>query len=457
MNRDILIRGGTLVTPNTLFRADVEVRDGIISAIGEDLSPAAGVNVFDAAGLHVLPGVIDPHSHLWEAGFLSHADFEDSTASAVAGGITTIVEMPLTTPEVLELETFRGKVEIGRRTSHVDFALYGGVRPSNLGDLKQMWDVGAAAFKIFTCDTGCAMHGVINDSDLLAALTTIAGFDGLVSFHAENDELLVANRARIDAEGRTDNAAFSAWRNETVELEAINRILFYAGRTGARVNIVHVTSPAGVALVQRARSEGVEASAETCPHYLYMTDKDIEERGAWVTCSPPMRGADARDGMKRLLESGDIFSVGSDHGPVDPALKQRGDNNIFAGQPGMPGNETMVPLLLNLVASGELSLQRFAQVTSEAPAKLYGLYPRKGAVRAGSDGDFMIADLSASWTLGKDTLIGKAGWTPYEGMAITGRVIATVIRGHVAALSGKPTGPIGSAAFIARQGATAAL
>ena len=451
MNANSLVKGGTLVTPDGIFEADVLVRDGVISAIGRDLQADAGAEVYDARGLHVLPGVIDPHSHLWEAGFMSGPDFEDSTASAVAGGITTIVEMPLTTPEVLDLATFRGKVEVGLKTSHVDFALHGGVRPTNLGELKAMWDAGATAFKIFTCDTGCAMAGVINDSDLLAALTTIAGFGGLATFHAENDELLVANRARIDREGRTDNAAFNEWRNETVELEAINRILFYAGRTGVRVNIVHVTSPNGVELVARARAEGVDATAETCPHYLYLTDNDIEERGAWVTCSPPMRGPDARDGMRRLIESGAILTVGSDHGPIDPALKQRGHNNIFEGQPGMPANETMVPLMLNLVASGELSLERLAEVTAEGPARLYGLYPRKGAIRLGSDGDFTIVDLDRNWTIGADTLIGKSGWTPYEGMEVSGRVAMTVIRGRLAAKDGRPVGAPGQAIFVPCQ------
>lgn len=451
MNRNCLVRGGTLVTPDGVIAADVLVKDGVIAAIGLDLAADADTEIVEARGLHVLPGVIDPHSHLWESGFMSGPDFEDSTASAVAGGITTIVEMPLTTPEVLDIDTFRDKVEIGLRTSHVDFALHGGVRPSNLGELEAMWQAGATAFKIFTCDTGCAMAGVINDSDLLAALTTIAGFGGLATFHAENDELLVANRARIDREGRTDNAAFNEWRNETVELEAINRILFYAGRTGARVNIVHVTSPAGVEMIARARAMGIQATAETCPHYLYLTDKDIEERGAWVTCSPPMRGAEAREGMKRLVESGAIMTVGSDHGPVDPALKHRGHNNIFDGQPGMPANETMVPLMLNLVASGELSLERLAAVTAEAPAKLYGLYPRKGAIRIGSDGDFTIVDLGRTWKLGADTLIGKAGWTPFEGTEVTGKVAATVIRGRVMARDGKPVGPLGEAEFIPRQ------
>ena len=166
MTRNALIRGGTIVTPSRSFRSNVLVRDGRIAAIGLDLEAPADGEVIDASGLHVLPGVIDPHSHLWEAGFMSDADFRDSTASAVAGGITTIVEMPLTTPEVLDVETFLGKAEIGRKTSHVDFALYGGVRPSNTADLEGMWKAGAVALKIFTCDTGCAMHGVIDDSAL---------------------------------------------------------------------------------------------------------------------------------------------------------------------------------------------------------------------------------------------------------------------------------------------------
>ena len=178
MKKESLIKGGSVVTPSKIFNADILVRDGIIDAIGLDLSAMASpeAEVIDATGLHIMPGVVDPHSHLWEAGFVSGADFEDSTASAVAGGITTIIDMPLTTPEILDIKSFEEKVDIGLRSSHVDFALHGGVRPSNLCELRSMWDAGATAFKIFTCDTGCAMHGVIDDSDLLATLNTIASF-----------------------------------------------------------------------------------------------------------------------------------------------------------------------------------------------------------------------------------------------------------------------------------------
>ena len=452
---DTVIRGGLVVTPRGSFAADIAMREGVIRAIGRDLDMPAGTNVIDVSGLTVMPGVLDPHSHLWEAGFMSGPDFTDGTASAAAGGITTVIDMPLTVPEVLDANLLRDKAMLGRRPSYVDFALHGGVSPDFFGNLEGMWRAGCTAFKIFTCDTGCRMAGVIEDADLLDALTIIGSFGGLATFHAENNGLLISNLARLTKEGRTDNRAFTEWRNETVELEAINRILFYTRRTGTRVNIVHITSPEGVAMVQRARAMGVDATAETCPHYLYLTEDDIAERGAWVTCAPPMRGRNAMGHMRELLASGEIVTVGSDHGPVDPALKQRGSNNILNGQPGLPGNETMVPLMLNLAAEGLLTLERLAELTAEAPARLYGIYPRKGAIAIGSDADFTVVDAGHAWTIMQEHLIGKAGWTPYEGLSVRGRVAKTIIRGRVVAEEGRIVGETGHAAFIPRTDSTA--
>ena len=453
MKRSAIIRGGTVATPRQSRRADILVRDGVIAAIGDGLPVSSECSVFDVGGLTILPGIIDPHSHLWEAGFMSDPDFADSSASAVAGGITTLIDMPLTVPEVLDVKTFREKTSLGIRTSHADFALHAGVSPDNLSNLEAMWREGCTAFKIFTCDTGCPMAGLINDDDLSEAVRIIGSFNGLASFHAENNDLLNGNLARLRQDSRTDNSAFVQWRSETAELEAINRILFFASCHQTRVNIVHVTSPAGVALVQQARGNGVDATAETCPHYLYLTSSDIEERGAWVTCAPPMRGEEARDGLRSLVADGAILTLGSDHGPVDPALKRRGSNNILDGQPGLPGNETMVPLLLNLASAGTVSLNRIAEAASAAPAILYGLYPRKGAIAVGSDADFTIVDPDYSWTIRADDLIGKSGWTPYEGMQIKGRVEFTIIRGRAAAENGRPSLEPGRAAFIARNSA----
>ncbi|MDE2789619.1 MAG: amidohydrolase family protein [Paracoccaceae bacterium] len=447
----VLIRGGLIVSPRQSIRADILVRDGVIAAIGRNLPVSSAARTMDVGGLTVLPGVIDPHSHLWESGFMSDPDFADSTASAVAGGITTIIDMPLTVPEVLDAETFNEKARLGERTSHTDFALHAGVSPDNLHGLAAMWHEGCTAFKIFTCETGCPMAGLTNDYDLSEALRVIGSFNGLAAFHAENNDLLNGNLERIRRDNRTDNMAFVEWRNETVELEAINRILFLASRFGTRVNIVHVTSPAGVALVERAHADGVNATAETCPHYLYLTSEDIAVRGAWLSCAPPMRGQDARDGLRSLMADGSILTVGSDHGPVDPALKRRGSNNILDGQPGLPGNETMVPLLLNLAASGTFSLNRLAEVTAESPAILYGLFPRKGVIAVGSDADFTIVDPEYNWTIKAENLVGKSGWTPYEDLSVSGKVELSIIRGKVAAEDGRPVQEPGSAAFVRRH------
>lgn len=268
MSERLVINGGVLATPGGIVAADVLVEDGVIAALARTLPGEPGAEKIDASGCVVLPGVIDAHSHLWEAGFVSGPDFADSTASAAAGGVTTVIDMPLTTPEVLDPATFRDKVRLGEVTSHVDFALHGGVSPDNLPMLEGMWRAGATAFKIFTCETGCPMAGVIDDGDLRDALATVAGFGGLATFHAENDALLKRNLLRLSEAGRADNAAFCAWRDELVELEAIGRIVLFAEVTGARVNIVHITSPRAVETALAARARGVEVFVETCPHYL---------------------------------------------------------------------------------------------------------------------------------------------------------------------------------------------
>lgn len=449
----MLVRGGEIVSPRGRYAADVLIRDGRIAAIGNKLEAPRGAEIVDAGGLQVLPGIIDCHSHLWEAGFMSGPDFADSTASAVAGGITTVIDMPLTVPEVLDVGVFEEKAALGERTSHCDFALHAGVHPGNLGELEAMWDAGATAFKIFTCDTGCPMAGVIDDGDLLDALATIGGFGGLATFHAENEALLKRNLARVLAEGRTDNLAYAVWRNELVELEAIQRILLVAEFTKTRVNIVHMTSSRGLELVREARGRGVEATAETCPHYLYFTTADMEARGTWVACAPPVRGPEELPRFREMVAEGFVQTIGSDHGPVDPALKRRGDNNILQGQAGFPGNETMVPLMLNLAAEGALTLERVVELVSEAPARLYGLYPRKGAIEVGADGDLTLVDTSAEWTVRSDDLIGKSGWTPYEEMRVRGRVAATIVRGRVRARDGRTTMAPGEARLVRRRGA----
>ena len=201
MTATAIIAGGTVVFPFGRRIVDILVRDGRVAAIGAHLAAPAGTVVIDATGLHVLPGVIDPHSHFWEAGFAARPDFADGSASAAAGGVTTTIDMPLTEPVVVNRDAFDAKVRLGERSSHVDFALHGGVTPYNLGELETMWDAGAAALKIFTCETGSRMTGVTADADLADAMAMIAGFGGLATFHAESAAILGEKSCKLPATG----------------------------------------------------------------------------------------------------------------------------------------------------------------------------------------------------------------------------------------------------------------
>ena len=442
------LSGGVLVTRDGRRRVDLLAIDGRIAAIGSELELPPDTVRLDVQGLCVLPGVIDPHTHFWEDGFAAAPDFRDGSLSAVCGGITTVIDMPLTEPCVLDLPTLRDKIALGVRTSRVDFALFGGASPTNGDMLEPLWRAGVVGLKIFTCATGCAMQGVTRDADLHDTLARIARFGGLASLHAEDEERLAANHAGQLRAGRNDEAAFLAWHDEAAELLAMRRILGHAKTLGARVNIVHVTSPTGLALVAAARDDGVAATAETCPHYLYLGAEDVLAQGSRAACAPPVRERRGIAAMRARVADGSVHTIGTDHCAV--SLDRKRPPAIDA-QPGLPGLETMVPLLLNLVARGELTLERMVEVTSHDTARLYGLYPRKGSVEIGADADFTIVDPDAVWTIGADRLAGSAGWTPYEGITVQGRVEMTVIRGRLVARGGRAVDADGPAAFIPRQ------
>lgn len=453
MTLPLHLAGGVLVTRHGRQRVDLLAIDGRIAAIGNDLELPSDTVRLDVQGLCILPGVIDPHTHFWEDGFAAAPDFRDGSLSAVCGGITTVIDMPLTEPCVLDVSTLHDKIALGVRTSRVDFALFGGASPTNGDMLELLWRAGVVGFKIFTCTTGCAMEGITRDVDLRDTLARIAHLGALASLHAEDEDRLAANRTEQLQANRYDEAAFLAWHDETAELLAIRRILGHAKAIGTRVNIVHVTSPAGLALITAARDHGVAATAETCPHYLYLGAEDVLAQGSRAACAPPVRERRDIAVMRARVVDGSVLTIGTDHCAVRLDRKRP---PVIDAQPGLPGLETMVPLLLNLVARGELTLERMVEVTSHNTAHLYGLYPRKGSVEIGADADLTIIDLNASWTISADRMVGSAGWTPYEGLTVQGRVEMTVIRGRLVACGGRAVEAAGPAVFIPRQQPAAA-
>lgn len=432
MSSSLLIRGGTVVSADGVSIEDVRIHNGRVIEVGPDLRSETSPE-FEADGLHLLPGVVDAHSHMWEPGLTSRPDFRDDTASAAVGGITTIIDHPLTPPEILTRQRFEEKARLGEATSHIDFALHAGLSPDTLEHLPEMAAAGATAFKFFTCDTGCAMQGFPTLDGQRNALRATASVGALALVHAEDQTILDANREALVARGEHPASAFLEWRTLDAELSAVRSVLELAKQEGAATYFVHCSAPEVVDVIAAARRTGVKTWAETCPHYLSLSADDIRRRGHWATTSPPVREvSQMREMRKRLGQA--VSVIGSDHGSV--AAERKAIDDAFQGQPGLPGNETMVALLLDLVSAQELALTTLVALTATNPASTFGLWPRKGALRPGFDGDVTIVDLNGSTTIDRATLHGATEWSPYEGWTLRGSVVATVVRGAIVAKDG---------------------
>jgi len=445
MSGSLLIHGGQVVSGTGITPADVRIRSGVVAEIGSDLKPD-GEEVIDAHGLHILPGVIDAHTHQWEPGFLSPPDFQDVTTSAAAGGITTIIDHPLTRPEVLDARVFRDKVELGERTALVDFALYAGVNPGRLEAMDELWAAGAAGFKFFTCESGSALEPFLDSRDRRDLLLRIRALDAIALVHAEDQGILDKARTRFEAEGRDDLEAFFEWRSPAAERAAVSAVLEVALETGARTYFAHISLPEAAAEIAAAQAGGAAVYAETCPHYLTLTQAELLADNAWSTSAPPVRDHAHRDRLRSQLAN-EISVVGSDH-----CSAPGGDRTAFTSVHGLPGIETMLPLLLDLVSQGVLKLERLVALVCEHPARLFGLATGKGFLRPGADGDVTLVDTGKANVLDAKQMVGSAGWTPYQRRRVHGRVVRTIVRGITVAVDGRPVAAPGFGRFVRRTG-----
>jgi allantoinase len=443
----MLVRGGSVVLPGRVQDADIRVRDGRIVEIGPGLA-AAAESIVDAGGLTVLPGAIDPHGHQWEPGFTSHADFRDVTASAAFGGVTTLLDHPLTPPVVLDRRAFAAKVALGERTASIDFGLHGGASPGTLDELEGMWLAGAAGIKLFTCPTGTELDG-FDDADALAlAFDRLGSIGALALVHAEDAVTLDRNAATVHEEGGGRVDDFARWHSLEAEATATVRVLDLAERFGTPVYIVHASDPSIVDRVVAARKRGIAAHVETCTHYLHLTTEDIDAQGARAMTAPPVRDGSARDGLRRRLGNGAIDTVGSDHCTV--GLPGKSGQTMESVVPGLPGLDLFVPLLLDLVAAGVLDLPRLAEVTAATPARIFGL-PAKGAIEVERDADLVLVDPTASFVVDASRLPSSAGWSPYDGRILRGTVVETISRGEPVARDGQVIERAGHGRFVPRM------
>ena len=411
---DLVVRGGTVDGA----AADVAIDGETIAEVGAEL-PGGRVEI-DAAGLLVLPGVVDAHVHLNDPGRAEWEGFPTGTLALAAGGATTAVDMPLNaSPPTLDAASFAAKREAARGRIHVDVALWGGLVPGPLDRLDELAACGVVGFKAFMCASGIEDFPRVDEDTLGAGMRRAAALGLPVAVHAEDEELTASLTSAARAGGHTGVSDWLATRPIEAETRAIACAVALAEETGCALHVVHVSSAAGVAVVAGARARGVDVTCETCPHYLLLAEEDVIRLGAVAKCAPPLRSDTERRALLAAVRAGDVDTIGSDHSPAPFTLKQSPD--FFAVWGGIAGCQSLLQVVL------ELSPATVVALTAVGPAARLGLR-RKGLLAPGADADLVLVAADGT-TLTADCLQYRHPHSPYVGRAFRYRVARTLLRG----------------------------
>ncbi|GAC1475801.1 MAG: allantoinase AllB [Candidatus Dormibacteraceae bacterium] len=430
---DLIIRGGSVVTPAGVTTVDIAVSDGVIAAVGPNLASAP--EEIDATGLHVLPGGIDSHVHFNEPG---HADWEtiaNGSAALAAGGYSSYVDMPLNSlPVTIDGEAFDQKLAAARASSILDFGLWGGLVPGNVDRLDELHARGVLGFKAFMCPSGLDQFPGCDQRTLRVGMRRIAALGSILLLHAEDPEIVDVLSRKAIAAGRTGSRDFARSRPAAAELNAISSAISIAAETRCAIHIVHVSTADGIDLIREAQTHGVDVTGETCPHYLLYTEEDTEGLGAMGKCAPPFRTSEDREELWALLAKGSLHMVVSDHSPSSPELK-RGDD-FFKLWGGISGCQSTRQLLLEGAHRRSIDIGVIATATATNVARRFGL-SSKGEIGVGYDADLWLADLSHESVVRREELLYKHPLSAHEGQPIRGRTVRTLVRGRTVFADGQ--------------------
>jgi dihydroorotase len=412
---DVVLSGGVLVNQDGEGVRDIGVSEGKIAEIGDLASASAGERV-NCAGLHILPGVIDTQVHFREPGATHKEDLETGSRAAALGGVTAVFEMPNTKPLTTGAAELADKVARATKRMHCDFAFWVGGVHDNIADIPELERLpGSAGIKVFMgSSTGSLL--VADDEGIEAIL---AQTRRRAAFHSE-DEYRLGERKPLRIPG--DPSSHPVWRDELAALRSTERLLRIARKRGALVHVLHVSTKEEIDLLAQHKDI---ASVEVTPHHLTLSSEDYARLGTLAQMNPPVRDATHREGLWRGVQQGIVDILGSDHAPHTLEEKAK----TYPDSPsGMTGVQTLVPLLLDHMNSGRLTLQRFVDLTSAGPARLFGI-AAKGRVAVGYDADLTIVDLKRRETIRNSWIASRCGWTPYDGKEVVGWPIGTFVRG----------------------------
>ena len=424
---DLVLINGAVVNQDGVGLRDIGVRDGRTAWIGSLSAASAGERI-DCKGLHVLPGVIDSQVHFREPGLVHKEDLETGSRAAVLGGVTAVFEMPNTDPATTSADALADKLRRARGRMHCDFAFWVGGTHENVADIAELERLpGAAGIKVFMgSSTGRLL--VADDAGVLAILKRTRR---RAAFHSE-DETRLNERKALRVPG--DPSSHPVWRDPIAALRCTERLIRLAREAGAQVHVLHVSTREEMEFLAQAKDV---ASSEATPHHLTLSADDYPRLGTRLQMNPPVRAPEHREGVWRGLEQGVVDVLGSDHAPHTLEEKAK----PYPESPsGMTGVQTLVPIMLDHVNAGRLSLQRFVDLTSAGPARIFRILG-KGRIAAGYDADFTIVDMKRTETIRNSWIASRSRWTPYDGKTVTGWPVGTIVRGRRVMWEGDLTAP----------------
>jgi len=450
MKVDTVVKNGKIFTPAGFLSAGLAVDKGKIVSIAKEVNLPQAEEEIDADGNVVIPGAIDAHVHIHVPGFLHREDFGNGSRAAAIGGTTTVIDFAITAEDSLQ-KTFSLMKGEGEKLSTIDFGLHAAVcLEKHIEEIPQVAQMGAASFKHFMANP----DGIpfINSGGMLESLRKIGEAGFLATVHAENEDIRARLMKEFKKSGRSDPIAHALSRPTIAEAEAISRAILFSLEMCVPLHVFHVTSGYGAELIRQARNKGLPVSGETCPHYLLFNQDDLKRLGPYLQVNPPLRSKADSEMLWRALAEGALDAVVTDHYAPLRAEKEKGWNNIWEVEGGVPGVETRVMLM---VSEGyhkrNMPLERLVDVLSTRPAKLFGLFPDKGVISVGADADITIIDLNKEATIKAENLHHRADWTPFEGKRVCGIPTLAMVRGKIVARDGVALGEAGYGKFCPRK------
>jgi allantoinase len=428
---DLIVRGNRVVTTDGEHAAAIHIRGGLITKISgfEDVSSTS--LIYDVHDFAVMPGLVDTHVHINEPGRTEWEGFANATRAAAAGGITTLIEMPLNSiPATTSVAAFQEKLAVAAGKLSVDTGFWGGVVPGNTQELPGLWEAGCFGFKCFLIDSGVKEFASVGESDLQKALPVLAKIGAPVLAHAELPGPVEDAAKRLPAgASRKSYQTWLASRPRAAENEAIDLLLRLGTEFGARVHVVHLSSTDAIPQILKAKAAGQPVSVETCPHYLTFTSEEIPDGATQFKCAPPIRERENREKLWTGLGDGTIDMIATDHSPCPPEMKRQDAGDFLNAWGGIASLQLSLPAVWMEAKSRGFSLNRLARWLCEAPARLAGLTSQKGAIAPGCDADLVIWNPEANFKVDPAQLHHRHKLTPYAGRGLMGIVEATFLRG----------------------------